>query len=84
MKRTVSVFLTVLLLLSLAVPAFAAGNVGYMSGVTEAMCSPDYWLKKQTNADLVLMTPAQTILPAAKARRTNPLNKAAKKRAMDC
>lgn len=59
MKKTVSALLTVLLLLSLAVPAFAAGNVGYMAGVTEAMCSPDYWLNKQKNADRVLMTPAQ-------------------------
>lgn len=59
MKKTLSLLMAAVCLLSLAVPAFAAGNIQYMSGVREEMCSADYWLQKAANPDRVLMTPAQ-------------------------
>ena len=59
MKKATSFLLTLLLLLSLAVPAFAAGNVQYFSGVSEEMCQAGYWVNKATNPDRVMMTAAQ-------------------------
>ena len=59
MKKILSVLLSVIFILSLAVPAFAVGNVQYMSGVNDSMCDAAYWLQKQKDADKVLMTPAQ-------------------------
>lgn len=59
MKRILSVLLVVLLLLTLAVPASAAGNIQYMPGVRAEMCGADYWARKADNPDRVLMTPAQ-------------------------
>ena len=59
MKKAASILLILLLVFSLSVPAFAAGNVQYFSGVTEAMCQPEYWAKKTADPNRVLMTPAQ-------------------------
>ena len=58
MKRVLAAVLTLVLLLSFALPAFAE-SIRYMSGVSEKMCRPEYWLNKHDNADKVIMTPAQ-------------------------
>ncbi len=59
MKKLIAITLVLFCLWSLAATAFAAGNIQYFSGVTEAMCSADYWAKKADDPDRVLMTSAQ-------------------------
>ncbi len=86
MQRTISCFVTLLLLFSLAVPAFAAGNVQYLSGVTEQMTAASYWSGKQSDADTVLMTPRQITAynsMVAKTDNTYRVDLYAEKRAYD-
>ena len=59
MQKLCSFLLALLFIFTLAVPAFAAGNVQYITGVTEQMTNPAYWANKQNDADVILMKPSQ-------------------------
>ena len=84
MKKTIAVILTVLCLVSLALPAIAAGNVTFMSGVQEEMCRADYWTSKSKSADQVLMSASQikaynkAVVDAANTNRVDLLSVARK------
>ena len=59
MKKLTACFFAILMILTLAVPAFAAGGVQLFAGVTQQMANASYWTAKQPDADTVLMTPKQ-------------------------
>ena len=59
MKKLTACFFAILMILTLTMPAFAAGGVQLFAGVTQQMTNASYWAAKQPDAGTVLMTPKQ-------------------------
>ena len=56
MKKFTAPILTLCLLLSLTTPALGAAEVEYLPGVTEEMCSPEFWTAMMEAPDALLAT----------------------------
>lgn len=57
MKKRIIPLIALVLAFVFVIPfdALAASNIGYVSGVTEAMCKSDYWAGKSKKADKIIM-----------------------------
>ncbi len=56
MKKNAVFMLALCLLVSLATPALGASEVEYLPGVTEEMCSPEFWTAMMEDPDALLAT----------------------------
>ena len=63
MKKNAVFMLALCLLVSLATPALGASEVEYLPGVTEEMCSPEFWTAMMEDPDALRTSPALTGRP---------------------